>query len=85
MTEAELYTVYKGVYLVTAVHPPESLKYYEEFSFRADDVIIATYPKSGEWLSQNEIAQERERLLGDAKFANFFCVLNKAERRLLIT
>ncbi len=48
MTEAELYSVYKGVYVPTHLHPSESLKYCEEFTFRPDDILIVTYPKSGE-------------------------------------
>ncbi|KAF3843707.1 hypothetical protein F7725_002556 [Dissostichus mawsoni] len=45
MTEEELYTVYKGVYVVSSVHTPESLKYFEEFVFRPDDIITVTYPR----------------------------------------
>lgn len=53
MTEAELYSVYKGVYLPHAIYPPKALEYYEEFSFRRDDIIIITYPKSGELVNKD--------------------------------
>ncbi|XP_054613208.1 sulfotransferase 2B1-like [Dunckerocampus dactyliophorus] len=53
MAEADLYTMYKGVLVPTLIHPPQSLRRYETFAFRPDDVLIVTYPKSGTtWMQE---------------------------------
>ena len=64
MTEEEMYATYKGVYLPKVVHFRESLKYYEEFSFRPDDILIVTYPKEFSWsLSGSKWQMEAKKIL----------------------
>ena len=56
MTEDDLYMLHKGIFLPKVVHSPETLKFFDEFTFRGDDVIIVTYPKSGESLVRDRLS-----------------------------
>uniref|UniRef100_A0A8D2NFI6 Sulfotransferase n=1 Tax=Zonotrichia albicollis TaxID=44394 RepID=A0A8D2NFI6_ZONAL len=50
MRRDELLFSYKGILYPTTVCSPESFKALESFEARRDDVILAGYPKSGEYI-----------------------------------
>uniref|UniRef100_A0A8C5NLI7 Uncharacterized protein n=1 Tax=Junco hyemalis TaxID=40217 RepID=A0A8C5NLI7_JUNHY len=50
MRRDELLFSYKGILYPTTVCSPENFKAFESFETRKDDVILAGYPKSGEYI-----------------------------------
>lgn len=51
MSSEEMYFTYNGLLLPSETHSLESLKFADEFTFKDDDVVAATYPKTGRCLS----------------------------------
>lgn len=52
MSSEEMYFPYHGLLLPRETHSVESLKFADEFTFKDDDVVAATYPKTGRCLSR---------------------------------
>lgn len=50
MCEEDMHFSYKGVLYPTVACSPETLQVLESFEARADDMILAGYPKTGECL-----------------------------------
>lgn len=51
MSSEEMDFLYHGLLLPRETHSVESLKFADEFTFKDDDVVAATYPKTGRCLS----------------------------------
>lgn len=48
MSSDELYIRYHGFKVPTETHSNESLMFAQDFTFKDDDIVAATYPKSGQ-------------------------------------
>ncbi|KAK2844250.1 hypothetical protein Q5P01_010909 [Channa striata] len=50
---SEMYMLYGGILLPRETHSSESLEFAQGFSFKDDDVLVVTYPKSGTvWMQE---------------------------------
>lgn len=51
MSSKEMYLLHHGLKLPKETHDLESLKFAQEFTFKDEDVVAVTYPKSGQCFS----------------------------------
>lgn len=54
MSSEEMYIVYHSFIVPKETHSSESLTFAQEFTFKDNDVVAATYPKSGQCLSSKD-------------------------------
>ncbi|XP_076594421.1 sulfotransferase family 2, cytosolic sulfotransferase 3 isoform X3 [Chaetodon auriga] len=53
MSSEQMYMLYHGLLLPKETHCTESLKFVQEFTFKDEDVVVVTYPKSGTiWMQE---------------------------------
>ncbi|XP_028281407.1 sulfotransferase family cytosolic 2B member 1-like isoform X1 [Parambassis ranga] len=53
MASDQMYLMYDGLMLPCETHSTESLEFAREFTFKDDDVLVVTYPKSGTiWMQE---------------------------------
>lgn len=55
MADAELSLLYHGLLLPKETHSQESLDYMQKLTFKDDDVVGVTYPKSGKITINREV------------------------------
>lgn len=51
MAAEEMFLLFHGLRLPKETHDLDSLKFAIEFTFKDDDVVVVTYPKSGQRFS----------------------------------
>ncbi len=72
---AEEFT-HRGIVFTGLLGSPESLDEIKTLSFREDDIIVATYTKSGETASLYEVYQHEPKL---GIFSVHWCILGLSE------
>lgn len=72
MSSDELYIRYHGFIVPTETHSSESLMFAQDFTFKDDDVVAATYPKSGQCFTPERV-KVRSLKSNDTNLLRFNC------------